>query len=128
MVTHLHLDDTPGSWIDLPWGLVIDWGRRRREPRGEELARQAQHRSDYLTAAQTPDGKLVMAYMPSTRTVTVDMTKLAGPVTARWYDPSNGVYTPIRGSPFTNTGSRQFTPTGRNSDGDGDWVLVLEAR
>jgi hypothetical protein len=83
--------------------------------------------SDYLTAARTPDGKLVIAYMPTQRTITVDMTRLSGMVTARWYDPANGTFTSIAGSPFANTGSRQFTPPGANSDGDGDWVLLLES-
>ena len=82
--------------------------------------------SDYLTAARTPDGKLVIAYLPTRRTITVDMTKVAGPVTARWYDPTTGTYSAITGSPFANTGSRQFTPSGNNNSGDGDWVLVLE--
>ena len=48
--------------------------------------------SDYVTAGRTPDGSLVMAYLPSRRTVTVDMSKLSGPATARWYDPSRGTY------------------------------------
>ncbi len=87
----------------------------------------AVHLSDYLTAARTPDGRLVLAYLPTTRTITVDMTRLAGPVTAAWFDPANGVSTAIAGSPFPNTGTRQFTPTGPNSDGDGDWVLILQA-
>lgn len=84
-------------------------------------------KSDYVTAARTPDGSLVMAYMPTLRSLTVDMTKLRGPVRARWYDPSRGVYTPIVGSPFPNAGTRDFTPPGNNGDGDGDWALVLEA-
>jgi chitodextrinase len=83
--------------------------------------------NDYLTAARTPDGGLVMAYMPTIRTVTVDMTKLATAANATWYDPSHGAFTAIAGSPLANTGSRNFTPPGNNADGDGDWVLVLEA-
>ena len=82
--------------------------------------------SDYLTAARTSDGKLVIAYMPTRRTITVDMSKLSGAVTARWYDPANGTYISIAGSPFANSGSRPFTPPGNNSGGDGDWVLLLE--
>lgn len=84
--------------------------------------------SDYLTAARTPDGKLVIAYMPTLRTITVDMTRLSGMVAARWYDPATGKYISISGSTFLNTGSRQFTPPGNNGGGDGDWVLVLEAK
>jgi Protein of unknown function (DUF4038)/Putative collagen-binding domain of a collagenase len=81
---------------------------------------------DYVTAARTPDGELVMAYVPSARTLTVDMSKLSGPVTARWYDPTVGTFTNISGSPFANTGSHNFTTPGANAGGDGDWVLVLE--
>jgi hypothetical protein len=83
--------------------------------------------NDYLTAARTPDGSLVIAYLPTPRTITVDMTRLAGPATARWYDPTSGAYSAIAGSPFANSGSQQFTPPGNNSGGDGDWVLVLES-
>ena len=81
----------------------------------------------YATAARTADGSLVMAYMPSIRTITVDMSKLAGPTTAHWYDPTNGKYSDVGGSPFANSGYRQFTPPGHNSSGDSDWILVLEA-
>jgi uncharacterized protein DUF4038/collagenase-like protein with putative collagen-binding domain len=79
------------------------------------------------TAARTSDGYLVIAYMPTIRTITVDMSKLSAIATARWYDPTSGEYRDINGSPFANTGSRQFTPPGNNSSGDGDWVLVIEA-
>jgi hypothetical protein len=82
--------------------------------------------SDYVTAARTPDGALVMAYLPSRRTVTVDMSQLAGAAMARWYDPGRGTYKAIAGSPLPNVGKREFNPAGNNADGDGDWVLVLE--
>jgi hypothetical protein len=82
--------------------------------------------SDYTTAARTPDGSLVIAYLPTIRTITVDMTSLGAAATAEWFDPSSGTYTPISGSPLPNTGTRQFTPAGPNGEGDPDWVLVLE--
>jgi hypothetical protein len=81
----------------------------------------------YATAARAPDGRVVIVYVPSIRPITMDMSKLSGPTAARWYDPSIGEYIKVGGSPFSNTGSRQFTPPGKNHDGDGDWVLVLEA-
>ena len=67
-----------------------------------------------------------MAYCGASATLTVAMTNFAGPVTARWYDPTAGTFTSISGSPFANTGSRNFTTPGNNSDGDPDWVLVLQ--
>jgi hypothetical protein len=81
----------------------------------------------YATAARTSDGTLVVVYMPSIRPITVDMSKFSGPTTARWYDPTTGDYINISDEPFSNTDARQFTPPGKNHDGDGDWVLVLEA-
>ncbi len=82
---------------------------------------------DYVTAARTQDGTLAMAYVPSSRSITVDLSTLSGPVTARWYDPTAGTFTGIPGSPFANVGSMQFATPGRNAGGDDDWVLVLEA-
>jgi len=85
---------------------------------------------DYVTAARTGDGRLVMAYVPPTgtgpRTISVNMTSLGGPAEARWYNPTNGSYTDISGSPFANAGIRSFTTPGDNGTGANDWVLVLE--
>jgi hypothetical protein len=82
--------------------------------------------NDYLTAASTPDGSLVVAYTPVARQFKVDMSKLSAPAISRWYDPSSGTFLPISGSPFANMGFRDFQPPDTNSDGDGGWVLALE--
>ena len=39
---------------------------------------------DYLTAGRTTDGSTVIAYMPSRRTITVDMSKVSGSQAAGW--------------------------------------------
>lgn len=82
----------------------------------------------YATAARTTDGKLVMVYAPSVRNMTIDMTQLSGRVQARWFDPTNATLSQIAGSPFLNVGTHVFTPPAANSAGDGDFVLVLEAK
>jgi hypothetical protein len=82
--------------------------------------------NDYAPAAATADGALMIAYLPSARTVTIDMSKLAGPMLASWYDPTNGTSDAISGSPFANRGKMRFIPPGNNSAGDGDWILLLE--
>ncbi|HWA89606.1 MAG TPA: DUF4038 domain-containing protein [Rhizomicrobium sp.] len=80
----------------------------------------------YATAARTSDGTLVAAYLPTRRTVTIDMTKLSGQANAAWLDPSNYTFGEI-GS-FANTGTQTFTPPGNNHDGDGDWVLLIQVQ
>jgi hypothetical protein len=84
--------------------------------------------NDYVTTGRTPDGTLMVAYLPSLRTVTVQMSQLSASATARWYDPSRGTYTEIDGSPLANKDTHKFRPPGKNGDGDDDWVLVLETK
>ena len=84
--------------------------------------------NDYLTAARTPDGTLVIIYTPIIRTFTVDLSELSAEAVTRWYDPSSGTYVAVLGSPFPNTGTHDFTPPGNNGGGDGGWVLVLETQ
>jgi hypothetical protein len=83
--------------------------------------------SDYVTAAVTSDARLAIAYLPTSRGVVADMSRLSGPVRAYWYDPTKGTYLPVAGAPFPNAGTRSFAPPSHNGDGDGDWVLVLTA-
>ncbi len=83
--------------------------------------------SDYCTAAKTADGSFVIAYLPTARTVTVNLASLKAPAHVRWFDPTNGAYIAIPGGPAANTGTRQFTPPGKNHEGADDWVLLLDA-
>lgn len=85
-------------------------------------------RTDFCTAARTPDGSFVVAYLPTPREITVNMTSLNGPAIGKWFDPTNGVYVPISGGPFPNTGERRFMPpTNDRGKDDDDWVLLLQA-
>ena len=111
---------------------MMRWGRLFRSQRWFDLVPDQKHQVvtgglgefnglDYLTAARTADGTLVMAYMPSARTITVDMTQIAGhTVRASWVDPSTG--TARKAGRFTTAGSHEFTPPG-----SGDWVLILHS-
>jgi hypothetical protein len=73
-----------------------------------------------LAAARTEDGATVIAYLPTARTFTVDLTKIAGKAAkAWWFNPRTGKSDPA--GEFPTTGKKQFTPPG-----DGDWVLVLD--
>jgi hypothetical protein len=137
------------SALDSPGACQMTWIKKLFEPRAWfELVPDQRHKlamagygtfdgashegnhyvmaSDYVTAARTPDGRLAMAYLPSLRVLKIDLAQLSAPVTARWYDPSRGTFVPIDGSPFRNSGQREFIPPGNNADGDGDWVMVME--
>jgi hypothetical protein len=84
--------------------------------------------SDYATAARTPDGSFVVIYMPTSRTATVDMSRMKGATVAEWLDPTNGERRQISGGPFPNQGSREFTPPKQNHARDDDWVLLLKSQ
>ena len=79
-----------------------------------------QNRLDYVAAARTSDGGTVMAYLPSSRTVTVDMSKISGgQAKVWWFNPRTGSAT--ESGEFPTRGLRQFTPPA-----EGDWILVID--
>ena len=82
--------------------------------------------TDYVSAANTPDGTLLMAYVPPAHTgsVTIDLTAMSGSFRSRWLDPTTGTYTVI-GTGVANVGTQAFTTPGANSNSDTDWLLVL---
>jgi hypothetical protein len=113
-------------FLDLPW---------------PELKPEANHEiltdgcgEDTATAltARTADGKLSITYIPATgtnaRELTVDTGRFAGPVVARWYNPADGRFVPVPGSPLANSGRHHVNTPGDNGANANDWLLVLSAR
>jgi hypothetical protein len=85
---------------------------------------------DYVAAAVTADGRLLLAYVPPRHggAITVDLSALHGPAQAQWFDPTTAAYTAVTGGPFANTGAQAFTPPATvHADGATDWLLVLKA-
>ena len=80
------------------------------------------------SAAIAANGRCALAFAAKGQAVSANLAKLSGPVTARWFDPTSGESKTIVGTPFPNTGTREFTPSGKNAAGENDWVLVLEAQ
>lgn len=78
---------------------------------------------DYLTAARTKSGETVIAYMPTARTITVDLAKVSGTqARAVWFSPRTGKSEPIGTFPTSAVNNKhQFVPPG-----DGDWILLLD--
>jgi len=75
---------------------------------------------DYLSAAQTTDGSCVIAYMPTSRTITVELSKInSNRVKVWWYNPSDGKATSAGEYPTKK--SRKFGPPRK-----GDWLIVLD--
>jgi hypothetical protein len=83
--------------------------------------------SSYAVAARSMDGRLALVYLPASRSITLNLALLTGPVRARWYDPSAGTYANVTGSPLTAAAQTALTPPARNAGGDTDWLLLLES-
>jgi hypothetical protein len=98
----------------LPWHELVPDGAHRVVTAGLGEA----NGMDWLTAAHTRDGRLLVAYLPSKREITVDLAQLAGERFAGWwFDPATGQASTIDPKP---SGKQTYTPAR-----DGDWVLVL---
>lgn len=88
----------------------------------------------YVSAAVASDGSFGAVYFPGvpnqSNVLTIDMSRLGrgvGKSVARWFDPVDGKYLQEPGSPFVNSGLRNFTVSEKNSAGNTDWVLLLES-
>ena len=109
------------AWYDLvPSGLG---GMRSLITVGNTSARAA----DYVPAAATPDGTLLVAYVPPAHrgAITIDMGAMSGPIRARWLDPTSGTYVNSEAG-LPGAATRSFVPPGNNSGSAADWVLVLD--
>ncbi|MBW3623094.1 MAG: DUF4038 domain-containing protein, partial [Armatimonadetes bacterium] len=84
--------------------------------------------NNYAVTARSEDGRLAVTYLPTPRTITFDLSRMSGPVTARWFDPTNGSYKTVEGSPFSNQGTREYMPPPKNAAGDPDFLLLLEVK
>ncbi len=83
---------------------------------------------DRAVASVTSNGSAGVVYLPTSRTISVNLARLAGPRAAlRWYDPSNGTYSSIDPAPVANTGIRSLNAPGTNAAGFRDWVLLAES-
>jgi hypothetical protein len=118
--------------LDLPGSIgMMHWGKLFRSRAWYELIPDQKHEVvtgglgefrglDYLAAGRTSDGSTVIAYMPTKRTITVDMSKVSGSqAMGWWFDPRNGQSTTA--GTFPTAGTQELTPPA-----EGDWVLVLD--
>jgi hypothetical protein len=76
----------------------------------------------YVTASRTPSGDLAVIYLSHATSITIDQSKMTAGYAAFWVDPITGVKT------GTSSGTTYNSAIpGSNSQGDPDWVLVLQA-
>ena len=84
----------------------------------------------HIAAAGTPEHDLYVAYLPPTggerRRFGLDLSDLAAPARARWFDPVGGAFLDARAL-AAHPGEVLFQAPGRNAGGDDDWVLLVEA-
>jgi hypothetical protein len=75
---------------------------------------------DHVAVAVTSDENTLIAYLPSSRSVSVDMSKVKGSkVRCWWYDPSDGNASEI--GVYSSSGQVTFTPGSA-----GDRVLIID--
>jgi hypothetical protein len=118
--------------MDLPGSVgMMYWGKLFRSRAWFDMVPDQKHEVvtgglgefnglDYLAAARTSDGSTVIAYMPTRRTITVDMSKVSGAqAIGWWFDPRTDRATAA--GTFPTSGTQELTPPA-----EGDWVLVLD--
>jgi hypothetical protein len=106
-----------GAFVrSLPWWKLVPDTERRFLVTGLGEANGL----DRATAAVASDRSLAVVYLPTARTISVDLDVLAGwSVRVRWFDPVTGRWS--EATTRSRRGQALFT-----SPGDQDWVLVVD--
>jgi len=106
----------PDQFSAKPW-FELDFASEKRvvvEGLGEQRG------LDFLAAAYTADRRTLIAYLPTARTVTVDLSRLSGETKrAWWFDPRTGQAQSA--GEFPGQGLLKLA-----SPADGDWALVID--
>jgi Protein of unknown function (DUF4038)/Putative collagen-binding domain of a collagenase len=108
----------------------LSWWQLQPDPGGMLLTAGLEEGSERAVAARSADRSFALIYLPRSRVITVDLRQLAGScIAASWYDPADGRFVTVAGSPFDAAGPRRFGgDLGHNSSGFEDWVLLLRAQ
>jgi hypothetical protein len=109
------------------WSLVPDVGDDLVVAgRGIELTRDDSNVSvlgnDYATVARAADWSWAIVYVPTERTLTLDLTRIVDPPTVAWVDPADAARPPM--TAVVDPSGRVSTPR-PNSDGGRDWLLLI---
>ncbi|WP_278235249.1 DUF4038 domain-containing protein [Isoptericola sp. AK164] len=108
-----------GVVASLPWWtLVPDTGELLTGGVGGDPEAFDQLETDLATASVSPGGDLALVYVPTERTITLDVGRLVDGARAWWVDPTTGEAT-------ETVPDGSITTPGANSAGDHDWLLVL---
>jgi Protein of unknown function (DUF4038)/Putative collagen-binding domain of a collagenase len=110
---------------------MMHWGKFFRSKRWYELVPDQKHQVvtdglgefrglDYLAAAHSQDMDLLVAYMPNSRTITVDHSRLKSTkLRAWWYSPGTGES--FEEGEFSTKDAVKHSPPK-----EGDWVFTLQ--
>lgn len=107
-----------GPWWELvPDRALITWGW------GTPLANDSEADvldNDFATAARSTDGRRAVLYVPTARTMGLDLSRMRSGARGSWIDPTTGR---SRAMSLSAT----VTTPGPNAAGDQDWILLLTA-
>lgn len=92
----------------------IEWWQLAPSPDLLESQLGEQDRRRFVTASKSPEGDLIMVYIPADREIRLKLVGQRADLSAIWFDPRTGVR-----QPATLNGGHMITPA------PGDWVLLL---
>lgn len=115
----------------LPWHRLVPSGSGSGSRRALVTGGQGWRGLGHIAAAATPEGDLLVAYVPPTgtgsRSFELDLSRMRAGARARWYDPTSGAWLPAQSKLPAAAGAAFETP-GENAGGANDWALIVESR
>jgi hypothetical protein len=123
-----HLADVEMVEAGYAWAIVDEWTLDTTYGPDSTWITTGVGSGDTKAGAGKSDSVL-LAYFPSSRTLTIDTTVFTGTgnVRLRWYDPTAGTYSTIAASEAQNASRSISSFPSNHADGFSDWVLVVDS-
>ena len=112
--------------LNLPWYTLQ--GISKPKSRLDNLLSLMMPSKSAIAVAASADGTLALYYLLDQNPIVINLQEFSAVVYASWVDPANGDKKIISDKPYMNQGTFKFSPPSKNSDGDSDWVLLLETK
>lgn len=110
----------------LPWHTLE--GMSKPKSRFASLLSLLTRSTSAVAAAASADGTIALYYLLYKNPIVINLDKFSAEVYACWVDPANGDIKNISEKPYMNNEKFKFSPPGKNSGGDSDWILLLQAK
>jgi len=114
--------------LTLPWHLLNPTPKKSTNQwkRYLQLVSFMYWRQQPIAAAEALNNELAIYYLANLKPTLINIERISKPVHAYWFDPTDGIITPVTETNFSDCSQYPFKPPSKNAANEKDWVLIIK--